>query len=35
MTSEMEKDIVGIGELQCQLLSSVSLTTLILWRSTI
>jgi dynactin 1 len=33
--SEMEKDIVGIDELQCQLPSSVSLTALILWRSTI
>ena len=33
--SEMEKDIVGIDELQCQLPFSASLTTLILWRSTI
>ena len=33
--SEMEKDIVGIDELQCQLPSSASLTMLILWRSTI
>jgi len=33
--SEMEKDIVGIDELQCQSPSSVSPTTLILWRSTI
>jgi dynactin 1 len=33
--SKMEKDIVGIDELQCQLPSLVSLTALILWHRTI